>query len=108
MVSCCSSSSSFFLLLLLGLFVNLDDGRGTAPDPLVWCAGSLPKGPGLLMLFVTLPFCLVPLVFGMGIGFSFGVSSVTAEDVRVWPLFCVSSCQGVGLSGHFALAGWFC
>ena len=37
------------------------------------------------MLFVTLLFYLVLFVFGMGDWVSFGVSGITAEDVRVWP-----------------------
>ena len=40
MVSCCSSSSSFFVAIAR-VVVNRDDGGGTAPDPLVWSAGSL-------------------------------------------------------------------
>ena len=34
MVSCCSSSSSFFIAIAR-VVVNLDDGHGTALDPLV-------------------------------------------------------------------------
>ena len=44
MVSCCSLSSSFFIAIAR-VVVNLDAGGGTAPDPLVWSAGSLPKRP---------------------------------------------------------------
>ena len=32
-----------FSIAIARVVVNLDDCHGTAPDPLVWCAGSLPK-----------------------------------------------------------------
>ena len=37
-----------FLLLLLGLLLIMMMTVGTAPDPLVWSAGSLPKRPRVL------------------------------------------------------------
>ena len=86
MVPCCSSSSSFFFsLLLLGLLLILMLAVVLRRTLLFGLLVLYPRGPGLLMLFVILPFCLVQLVLGMGVGFLFGVSSVTAEDVRVWP-----------------------
>ena len=32
-----------FFVAIAGAVVNHDDGGGTAPNPLVWSAGSLPK-----------------------------------------------------------------
>ena len=59
----------FFLMLLLRslliLMVAVVLRRTLLFGVLVLC----PKGPRLLMLFVTLPFCLVPLVSGMVVGF---------------------------------------
>ena len=45
------------------------------------------RGPGFFMLFVTLLFYLVLLVFGMGVGFP--LVSVVCQGLA---LFCVSSC----------------
>ena len=56
------------------------------------------------MLFVTLPFCLALLVFGMGVVFFFGVSSVIAEDVRVWPYYVSLLVKVLAFFGYFALA----
>ena len=84
MVSCCSSSSSFFIAIAR-VVVNLDDGRGTAPDPLVWCAGSLPKRPKITHAVRDFAFLPGPVGIWDGSWVSFGVSCVTAEDVRVWP-----------------------
>ena len=79
--------------------VNLDDGRGTAPDPLVWCASSLPKRPKITHAVRDFAFLPGPVGIWDGNWVSFGVSSITAEDVRVWPysvslLVKVSACLG--------------
>ena len=84
MVSCCSSSSSFFVAIASAV-VNHDDGSGTAPDPLVWSAGSLPKRPRVLHAVRDFAFLPGPVGIWDGDWVSFGVSGVTAVDVRVWP-----------------------
>ena len=84
MVSCCSSSSSFFVAIARAV-VNHDDGRGTAPDPLVWSAGSLPKRPRVLHAVRDFAFLPGPVGIWDGNCVSFGVSGITAEDVKVWP-----------------------
>ena len=48
--------------------VNHDDCEFTAPDPLVWSAGALPRGAGLSMLCATTLCCLTQLFFGPLIG----------------------------------------
>ena len=60
MVPCCSSSSSFFIAIAR-VVVNFDDGRGSAPDPLVWCAGSLPKRPKVTHAVRDFAFLLGPV-----------------------------------------------
>ena len=74
-----------FLLLLLGLVVNHDDGSGTAPDPLVWSAGSLPKRPRVLHAVRDFAFLPGPVGIWDGDWVSSAVSCITVEDVRVWP-----------------------
>ena len=44
--------------------VNHDGGSGTAPDPLVWSAGALPKRRRLVHAVRDRAFCLGHLVFG--------------------------------------------
>ena len=55
------------------------------PDPLVWCAGSLPKRPRITHAVRDFAFLLGPVDIWDGDWVSFGVRCVTAEDVRVWP-----------------------
>ena len=74
-----------FFIAIARVVVNLGDGRGTAPDPLVWCAGSLPKRPKITHAVRDFAFLPGPVGIWDGNWVSFGVSSITAEDVRVWP-----------------------
>ena len=74
-----------FFIAIARVVVNLDDGHGTAPDPLVWSAGSLPKRPRIAHAVRDFAFLPGPVGIWDGNWVSFGVSSVTAEDVRVWP-----------------------
>ena len=78
------SSSSFFVAIARAV-VNHDDGDGTAPNPLVWSAGSLPKRKGVLDAVRNFAFLPGPVGLWSGEWISFGVSSITVEDVRVWP-----------------------
>ena len=74
-----------FLIAIARVVVNLDDGRGTAPDPLVWSAGSLPKRARITHAVRDFAFLPGPVGIWDGDWVSFCVSVVTAEDVRVWP-----------------------
>ena len=65
--------------------VNHDDGGGTAPNPLVWSAGSLPKRKRVVDAVRNFAFLPGPVGLWSGEWVSFGVSSITVEDVRVWP-----------------------
>ena len=72
-----------FFIAIARVVVNLDDGRGSAPDPLVWSAGSLPKRPKVTHAVRDFAFLPGPVGIWDGSWVSFGVSSVTAEDIRV-------------------------
>ena len=74
-----------FFVAIARAVVNHDDGGGTAPDPLVWCAGSLPKRKGVVDAVRNFAFLPGPVGLWSGEWVSFGVSSITVEDVRVWP-----------------------
>ena len=54
-----------FFIAISRTVVNHDGFDGTALDPLVWSAGSLPKGGGSFMLFVTLLWLLVLRLSGL-------------------------------------------
>ena len=80
-----------FFIAVARAVVNHDDGSGTAPDPLVWSAGSLPKRPRVLHAVRDFAFLPGPVGIWDGDWVSLGVCGITAEDVRVWP-YSVSSC----------------
>ena len=60
-----------FFISISRAVVNHDGRDGTAPDPLVWSAGALPRGVGWFMRFGTRLLCLGHLVFGIWNGFKF-------------------------------------
>ena len=74
-----------FFIAIARVVVNLGEGRGTAPDPLVRCAGSLPKRPRITHAVRDFAFLPGPVGIWDGSWVSFGVNGITAEDVRVWP-----------------------
>ena len=74
-----------FLLLLLGLLLIMMVAVVLRQTLLFGLLDLYPRGPGFFMRFAILLFYLVLLVFGMEDWVSFGVSGITAEDVRVWP-----------------------
>ena len=74
-----------FLVAIARAVVNHDDGGGTALNPLVWSAGSLPKRKGVVDDVRNFAFLPGPVGLWSGEWFSFGVSGITVEDVRVWP-----------------------
>ena len=63
-----------FFIAIARVVVNLDDGRGSAPDPLVWCAGSLPKRPKVTRAVRDFAFLPGPVGIWDGDWVSFGVS----------------------------------
>ena len=58
-----------FFIAIARVVVNLDDGRGSAPDPLVWCAGSLPKRPKVTHAVRDFAFLPGPVGIWDGVGF---------------------------------------
>ena len=74
-----------FFVAIARAVVNHDDGSGTAPNPLVWSAGSLPKKRRVVDAVRNFAFLPGPVGIWGGDWVSFGVSGITVEDVRVWP-----------------------
>ena len=58
-----------FFIAIARVVVNLDAGGGTAPDLLFGLLVLYPRGPGLLMLFVILPFAWSTQYLGWELGF---------------------------------------
>ena len=74
-----------FFVAIARAVVNHDDGGGTAPHPLVWSAGSLPKRRRVVDAVRNFAFLPGPVGIWCGEWVSFPVSGITVEDVRVWP-----------------------
>ena len=74
-----------FFVAIARAVVNHDDGGGSAPNPLVSSAGSLPKRKGVVDAVRNFAFLPGPVGLWSGEWVSFGVSGITVEDVRVWP-----------------------
>ena len=88
--------------------VNHDDGGGTAPNPLVWSAGSLPKMRRVLHAVRNFAFLPGPVGIWGGDWVSFAVRGITIEDVRVWPYSVSLLVKMSAFFGHLALACWRC
>ena len=65
--------------------VNHDDGSGTAPNPLVWSAGSLPKRRRVVDAVRNFAFLPGPVGIWSGSWAASAVGGITVDDVRVWP-----------------------
>ena len=74
-----------FFVAIARAVVNHDDGGGTAPNPLVWSAGSLPKRRRVIDAVRDFAFLPGPVGIWDGDRVSSAVSCITVEDVRVWP-----------------------
>ena len=74
-----------FFVAIARAVVNHDDGGGTAPNPLVWSAGSLPKKRRDVDAVRNFAFLPGPVDIWSGDWVSSAVSCITVEDVRVWP-----------------------
>ena len=74
-----------FFIAIARVVVNIDDGRGTAPDPSClecWFFAQEARITHAVRDFAFLPG---PLVFGLGIGFLLVLVVSLLRDVRVWP-----------------------
>ena len=74
-----------FFVAIARAVVNHDDSGGTAPNPPVWSAGSLPKRKGVVDAVRNFAFLPGPVGLWSGEWVSIGVCGITVEDVRVWP-----------------------
>ena len=78
-----------FFVAIARAVVNHDDSGGTAPNPLVWSAGSLPKRRRDVDAVRNFAFLPGPVDIWSGDWVSSAVSCITVEDVGVW-LYSVS------------------
>ena len=69
--------------------------EGTAPDPIAWSAGALPKRRRLFMLCETLPFCLGHLQFGLVNGLLVLLLILVLRKLRTGPSLLVFWSSGL-------------
>ena len=74
--------------------VNHDGNDGTAPDPMVWSAGALPKRRRLVHAVRDLAMLLGPLAVWTGDWVNGPVAVICADDIAHWP-------YTTGLGGFF-------
>ena len=74
--------------------VNHDGRDGTAPDPLVWSAGALPKRRRLVRAVRDRAFLPGPPGFWLSEWFQIPATAICAEDIAHWPLPVVSWLSG--------------
>ena len=74
-----------FFIAVSRAAVNHDGGIGTAPDPLVWCAGALPKRRRLIHAVRDRAFLPEPLALWDSDGVVIPASVISAADIAPWP-----------------------
>ena len=104
MVSGHPGTASFFIAISRAV-VNHERGAGTAPDPLVWSAGALPKRRRLVRAVRDRAF--LPGTAGIWDveWIALALAPVTADDVETWPCSVGILVKWVGFFGLAALAG---
>ena len=76
-----------FVITIAGATVNDDGHGGTAPDPLVWNAGSLPKQLRIVEAVRECAMLPGPEALWSGGWQGWPEFSITADDVRAWLFF---------------------
>ena len=74
-----------FFIAISGAVVNHDGSDGTAPYPLVWSAGSVPKRRRLVHAVRDRAFLHGPPVIWESEWLNDPASAIAAEDVAHWP-----------------------
>ena len=74
-----------FFIAISRAVVNHDGGPGTAPDPLVWSAGALPKRRRLVHAVRDRAFLPRPLGIWHSEWFQLPAAVICAEDIALWP-----------------------
>ena len=104
-----------FLIAISRAVVNHVDGDGTAPDPLVWSAGVLPKRRRLVHAVRDRVFLPGPAGIWEREWIALAATPVTAEDVGAWPYSVGILVKLVAFLGtlHWPAAwcrpcGWWC
>ena len=74
----------WFFIAISRAVVNHDGGIGTAPDPLVWSAGALPKRRRLVHAVRDRAFLPGPLALWDSDWVVILASAVSAADIALW------------------------
>ena len=75
-----------FFIAVSRAVVNYDGGPGTAPDPLVWSAGSLPKRRRLVHAVRDRAFLPGPPGLWDSEWVAFPAPVITDDDIALWPI----------------------
>ena len=73
-----------FFIAISTAVVNRDGNDGTAPDPLVWCAGALPKRRRLVHAVRDRAFLRGPPGIWLGEWVNVPASAISADDIAHW------------------------
>ena len=98
-----------FFIAISGAVVNHDGHDGTAPDPLVWSAGALPKRRRLVHAVRDGAFLPGPLGIWDSEWVNVPASAICAEDIAHWPYtvgLLVKWVAFLGSSLHWPAGGW--
>ena len=74
-----------FFIAISRAVVNHDGRDGTAPDPLVWSAGALPKRRRLVHDVRDRAFLHGPPGIWLSEWFQIPATAICAEDIALWP-----------------------
>ena len=74
-----------FFIAVSRAVVNYDGGPGTAPDPLVWCAGAIPKRRRFVHAVSDRAFLPGPPGLWDSDWVNILVSAISAADIALWP-----------------------
>ena len=75
----------FFVAIISGAVVDHDGNDGTAPGPLVWSAGALPKRRRLVRAVRDRAMLPSPLAIWDAEWINVPASAVNADDIAHWP-----------------------
>ena len=96
-----------FFIAVSRAVVNHDGGTGTAPDPLVWSAGALPKRRRLIHAVRDRAFLPGPPVLWDSHWVVIPASAISAADIALWPYTPGLLVQWVSFLASLPLACWW-
>ena len=91
----------------MALVVNHDGNHGTAPDPMVWSAGALPKRRRLVHAVRDLAMLPGSPALWLGGWVARPTVTIGVDDVAQWPYTPGLLVKWVAFLGHATFACWW-